>query len=55
MRSLFLALHLSTTSAWAGPDGPSKFDATALGAQRYGYISGNVSQRTKCKPALDLK
>lgn len=34
MRSLFLALHLSATSAWAGPDGPSKFDATALGAQR---------------------
>jgi len=52
MRSLFLALHLSATSAWAGP---SKFDAAALGAQRDGYISGNVSQRTKCKPALDLK
>jgi hypothetical protein len=37
MRSLFLALFLSATSAWAGPDDPSRFDAGAPGAQRAVY------------------
>lgn len=37
MRSLFLVWFLIVTSAWAGPDDPSQFDAATLGGQRAVY------------------
>jgi intracellular sulfur oxidation DsrE/DsrF family protein len=37
MRRLFLTLLLTAAAAWAGPDDPSKFDASPLGAQHVVY------------------